>query len=102
MCVGWFFFARSWSSSSSRHASIAAYDLFHENEPRARTIMRTLMTLMPEDAVVVAAKLASGVDAKAIIEATIEQTHAIRKAARVAARKRPKAKAVDKPKEAGE
>jgi hypothetical protein len=59
--------------------------------------------MFPEDAAVVAAKLASGVEAKAIIEAISEQTDAIEKAtaesgrarrhARVAAHSRGKSKA---------
>jgi hypothetical protein len=49
--------------------------------------MRALMSLMPDDASVIAAEIRSGQDAKAVIEARSEQARALRKVARVAARK---------------
>jgi hypothetical protein len=82
----------------------AALKLFHDNEQRAEAIMRALATLfgfvlVPASA---ADKLASGADARAIIEEIAEQNRALREAARAARSHKAKAKPVDKPKEAGE
>jgi hypothetical protein len=85
------------------NAEDAAIKVFHDNRERARTMMRTFMALMPDDAAVIAAEIAASGGVKAVVEAKEEQARASRKAARAATRPRKaRAKAVDKPKQAGE
>ncbi|HEY1864209.1 MAG TPA: hypothetical protein VGG77_11105 [Roseiarcus sp.] len=68
----------------------AALKLFHDNAQRAEAIMRALAALFGFVLVPAAAadKLASGADARAILEEIADQSRAIRKAARVDARPR--------------